>query len=376
MFMKSAMRAPFYFFAGEDGGAAGGGAAVGAGAVVASPAGALGSAPSSEPVHGTAGDPGPMTKPADGQDPAAGGAPVKPAAVAPKTADPAPAARSAADGGGPGGEPAKATDPLPWEKQAEALAKGDKKLTERLVRLGGIEGIINSWRSMEVERDSGRWAKQLPTHYTAEELAEFKAANKIPDKPEGYDDNLGNGFVWGESDKHVLDHFKTYALENNMTPAEVKKALGWYPLYQEAIINELNEADLNNAALAKNDFRATWGAAEARNLTFLRNQFESEKGAWATIANARAPDGRRLGDNPQIMKLFLEKFKNGDPEAYDLPSNGTTPSQNVEQEMADIKKLMGNKQSAYWKGPDAPAMQERYRNLIERKQRIDATASM
>lgn len=382
MFMKSALRAPFYFFAGEDGGGAGAGGGTGG-----APAGALGVV-SSEPVHGTAGDPGPDPKPATPEPkptpaakPAAGDPAPKPAPK-PAAGDPAPkpagdpAARTAADGGGGEPEPPKATDPLPWEDQAKALAKGDKKLEARLIRQGGVEGIINAWRAMEVERDSGKWAKKLPTHPTAEELVEYQKANAIPEKPEGYDDNIGNGFVWGEADKDALDHFKSFAHERNMTPAEVKRSLEWYPLYQEHIVNQLNESDVNNAALAKNDFRATWGAKEPANLTFIRNQFESTKGLFGTIANARGPDGRRIGDNPEAMKFFFEKFKDADPSAYDLPGNGSSPGQSDDARLGELRKMMRDPNSAYKKGPQSMALQQEFRDLIERQQRREARAAL
>lgn len=373
MFMKSAMRAPFYFFAGEEGGAGGSGA----------PAGAIGSGATSEPVHGTAPDPGPDPKPAAPEaKPAAKetpkGDPAPKADLAPKpAAKAAPEPKTAADGGG--GDPNAEVKPVATEfppDWREKMAGDDKGLLKRLERMKEPSDLLKAWRAMEVERDSGRWAKKLPTHPTAEELVEYQKANGIPDKPEGYDDNLGNGFVWGEADKDALDHFKQFAHERNMTPAEVKRSLEWYPLYQEHIVNQLNENDLEHAGQAKIDFRSTWGAKEPANLNFLKNQFQEMKEGWKTIAMARGPDGRLLGNNPDIMKFFLEKFKNADPAAYDLPGNGSAPSQSLAEEKAAIKPLMANKKSEYWVGPKAPAMQARYREIIEHEERAKLRASL
>lgn len=363
MFINSVIRAPFY--AADDGGAA---AALGGGptttVVVEAPPGAPGAA---VPPAGTLGVPPPADDKSTPSDP-----PKPEAKPDPK---PAPGARTAAEGGGGDPEPLKTVE-RPWNEVAAEIAGEDKKLYDRLIRMkGGASDVVKAWRAMEVERDSGKWAKKLPTHYTAEELAEFKKANGIPDKPDGYDINLGNGIVWGDNDKPHIDDFTRYALENNMTQEEVKRGLGWWSAYQERLVQIAEEADVNNAALSKIELRAKWGANEPRNLTFLRNQFEGvSKDAWGNLVNARGPDGRRLGDNPEMMVTIFDKLKASDPEAYELPGNGQDVGKSLDEEMAEFRPLMADKGSKYWRGPEAIALQTRYKTLIERREARKAIA--
>lgn len=371
MFPKS-FRAPFYFYAGEDGGAAGGSPVVttvvtpapaGTPGAAAAPAGALGTPPIETPPAAVVD----TTKKAPEGDPKPA---AKPGEAAPKD-PPKEGAKSAADGGG---TPTPETKIADWPEDWRAkLAGDDKKLLSRLERMKDPKDVLNAWRAIEVDMSSGKLAKKLPTHYTAEELADFKKSNGIPDKPEGYDTNIGGGIVWGESDKQHIENFTNYALEHNMTPEEVKRGLGWWAQYQEALVGQQDQVDANNSSLAQNELRALWGGNVNRNLNFVKNMFEGEKGAWSEFVNARGPDGKRLGDNPTIMKFMFQKFQEGDPQAVDLPGNGSAPADPA-KEKADMMPLVSDKSSAYWKGPQSAAMQARYRDLIEGELRAKARA--
>lgn len=368
MFLKSAFRAPFYFFAGEEGGAAGGTPVVTA-VVTPAPAGTPGAAPSPAGALGTPPietPPAPVveTPPKKEGEPA-----VKPAGK--ETPPKEPTAKPAAEGGG---TPTPETKIADWPEDWRAkLAGDDKKLLSRLERMKDPKDVLNAWRAIEVDMSSGKLAKKLPTHYTAEELADFKKSNGIPDKAEGYDTNIGGGIVWGETDKAHIDNFTQYALDHNMTPEEVKRGLGWWAQYQESLVGQQDEVDSNNANLAQNELRAMWGGNVNRNLTFVKNMFEGEKGTWSDFVNARGPDGKRLGDNPTIMKFMFQKFQEADPQAVDLPGNGAAPADPA-KEKADMMPLIRDKSSAYWKGPQSGAMQARYRELIEMDLRSKARA--
>lgn len=379
MFIKAAMRAPFYFFAGEDGAGAGGGAPSGATTVVTevipAPAGAPGSVAPPAAALGTP----PATPPvlAAGKEP--------PAAAAPPPADKKdpPSAKpplTAAEGA-----PPKESDPKPpadWPDDWRAkLAGDDKKLIDRLSRMKSPTDLLNAYRELEGQLSSGKFAKKLPTHYTAEELADYKKANGIPDKASDYDDNLGNGIVWGETDKPHIDDFKAFALEHNMTPDQVKQGLGWWAQYQEKLVQDLDASDQNNSALARTELRALWGGKHDGNLAFLRNQFEGQKGMWATLMTARGPDGRLLGDNPDAVKFLHQKFAEADPQAADAAMSGTGSAPGAtdpeDEYNKTIRPLMGDKNSKYWKGPERDAIQARARDLIgliERKRERAAAA--
>ncbi len=285
-------------------------------------------------------------------------------AAPPSAADPdTPAAK---------GEPSPTTWPEDWRK---LVAGDDKKKAERLSRFTDPGKILDSFLALEKDLSSGKYRKALPSHYSSEELAEWRKANNVPEKPEDYDTNLGNGIVWGEADKPHIDNFLKWAHEHNATPDEVKRNLGWWAQYQDHLVDQQNEADAANASAAFQKMRELWGGETTKNQNFLKTVFDRYDGAYATIMNARGPDGRRLGDNPEVLNSLLAEFVKGDPYARDLPGNGQGASQTVEAEYATLQGMMRDRESGYWKGPDAAAKQARFRELVGIKERLAAAGA-
>lgn len=332
----------------------------------------IGTTPAGKAVHGIA----TLTPEPPADDKGATSAPkppTAPPAATPPAAPPAP--KTAADGGTPPPDD-KGDAPPPaatWPENWRALYNptGDRRLAERLSRMASPNDIFNSWRSLEQQLSSGQYKKNLPTHYTEAELAEYRRSNGIPDKPEDYDDNLGNGIVWGENDKPHIENFKQYAFDNNMTPNEVKNALGWWAQYQNQLVSDMQDTDQTNLQAALSELRSMWSGKVQGNLNFVRGKFDAEAGLWDTVMNARGADGKLLGDNPKFLKFMHDQLATGDPYGAALPGNGQ-PGKSVDDEIAEIRPLMADKRSKYWRGPEAAGMQDRYRQLIEIKQRASA----
>lgn len=359
MFIKTAFRAPFYFFAGEEpaaGGEGGGSEPVNAGVAGANAARGAGppvdtGAAKVEPVQTAVADPKvtpPVTPPVE----------KKPAAPEQKTA---------IEGAGvkPGEEPVVATQTWP-DDWATRAAKGDKKLADRLIKMGSPEAVVDAYRNLEQKMSSGAYAKKLPTNYTAEEVTEFRKANGIPEKAEEYDDNIGGGIVWGDADKPHIDNVKQYALEHNWTPDQLKSGLGWWAQYQNELSDQLIASDNNTATLARDEYRRMWGPKLDANFTFVKNQFEAlGSDEWKAFVNGRDANGVRFGDNPKVMNAMYQAFYKADPRAAELPANGTPPAQAESVERTKLETMMRADPYSYWKGPDAAKNQERYRQIIQ-----------
>jgi hypothetical protein len=343
--------------------------------------------PDNTPAAGGGGDPGMGVGGGTGAGTGAGGTlatpPVEPVVASTPPAEPkvegdkgaappkAPPA-SAADPSAPKGDPSPTTWPEDWRK---LVAGEDKKKAERLARFTDPGKILDSFLALEKDLSSGKYRKALPSHYSSEELAEWRKANGVPEKPEDYDVNLGNGIVWGETDKPHIDDFLKWAHEHNATPDEVKRNLGWWAQYQDRLVDQQNESDATNAQAASQKLRELWGGETTKNQNFLKTVFDRYDGAYATIMTARGPDGRRIGDNPDILNALVAEFVKGDPYARDLPGNGQAAAQTVEAEYATLQGLMRDRESKYWKGNDAQGLQARFRELVGLKERIAAAGA-
>ena len=335
----------------------------------------LGGAPDG-PVHGDLSPP-PVVESAKPAPPVEGAKPTPPVVDGAKPTPPAaegakPAPKTAADGGGaPEGDraPAPQTWPEEWRK---LLAGDDKKKIEKVARYTDPTKILDAYLTLERDLSSGAYVKKLPTHYSSEELAEWRKANGFPEKPEDYDTNLGNGIVWGENDKPHIGNFLEYAHANNMTPEQVKQGLGWWHQYQSTLVDQQAAIDNQNAAEARDQIRTVWGGTAQANLNFIKTVLDREPGMHNALMNARLPDGTRIGDNPKALNTLLVEFVKGDPYGADLPGNGSDAGKTVAAELAELRGLMADKGSRYWKGPEANTLQERFRSLKGMEDRIKA----
>ena len=273
-----------------------------------------GAAPPAEPAK-----PAPPAKPA--QPPRAAPAP----APAPSLADAAPPAAT---------ETPPIAAPANWPDDWRArLAGDDKAAIDRLARFQSPEDIFKSFRNLEKQLSSGQYAKKLPTHYTEQELADYRKANAIPDKPEDYDIEIGQGVVWGDSDKEIIKDFTSFAHENHMPPEFVKRGLEWYARQEEALESRLAQNDTLNYQAGADQLRAEWGNETRANLNFAKNKLAAFPGAWDFIMGSRDDTGRRNGDNPVVLKAIYDLAFNSDPQGREMPSAGTNAGQTIEQEL-------------------------------------------
>jgi hypothetical protein len=88
------------------------------------------------------------------------------------------------------------------------------------------------------------------------------------------------------------------------------------------------------------------------------------------LMGARLADGTPLGSNPKIQRWLANLAREVNPVATIIPGSGTNSAQALESELANIQKLMGDKTSEYWKGPNAEKMQARYRDLLNVQEKM------
>ena len=312
-------------------------------------------------------------------------APVTPPAAPPAAAAPPPAVtppvaatppiKTAADDPPPKGDeepkPVAATWPENWR---ELMAGDDKKELARLQRMNSPLDVKNSWRAMEARLSSGELKRALPNNATPEEVKAYRESNGIPDKPEGYDVNLGNGFVWGEADKPLLDDFTKHAHESNIPNDVVKSVLGWFTQQQQQEADKVQVRDQNESVLGSEALRAEWGAQFKGNLAAARNMFEGQSVAtpdgkdraplWDVLMSARAQDGRLLGNIPDLVKWAAGVSREMNPFATIVPdSPGGSPIKTAEARFAELNTMMRDKSSAYYRGPLRDTLQAEWRDL-------------
>ncbi len=272
-----------------------------------------------------------------------------------------------------GGEPAgdqpvdegSATD---WRT---TLAGEDKELLGFLGRYHSQDAALKAWKKTHDEMRSGKFLKPLPENPTDEEVKAYRAQWGIPEDPKGYMDSLPEGLVVGDDDSPFVGTFLD-AMHKVNAPASLTSAAveAYY-----SIVQEQEAAEAEAVQQAKNEaieeLRQEWGPEYRRNLTIMNNHLatlpEAVKDAFTY---GKGPDGKPLGYNPEVLRWLTSMAMEANPVATVVPGAGSNQASAIADELSSIQKMMGDRNSDYWKGPKAAHLQERYLQLVEAQQKL------
>lgn len=284
------------------------------------------------------------------------------------------AAQGAAAGAGAanGTAPAFAW-PDGWRDQmAESIKPGDKGFRQRLERFSAPTDVGKSWLSYEQRVSSGEYKRDLPANATPEQMAEWRKERGVPESWEKYEaPKLANGVVLSEADKPVVDLFTKFAHTKNMTTAQRDEVLGWYYDTQDVLKSERDDADASFKTTAEDALRADWGQDFRPNLNavgnFITGYFPDDLGA--ILLAGRTYDGKKIGDDPRIMKVLARVARELDPAATLVNPAGGTPGASVDSRLEEIRKIARENPDGY--DADHKLQKERL-ELTEIKQRQQA----
>lgn len=261
--------------------------------------------------------------------------------------------------------PAKGYWPDDW---AQRISKGDDKRLQRISRYASPEALGDALIAAQNRISAGELKPALPANAKPEELAVWRKDNGIPEKPEGYDLNLGDGLVIGEKDKPIIDGFLKTAHDSNMRPDEVKATLRWYytEVERQAQARELQDnTDRQHALDALN---SEWGATFRRNVNMVQGLLDRfPEAVRDAIKSARLGDGRGLFNDPDVMRGFAALALELNPAGTVVPSGMADPAKSVDEKIAAIEKTMRENRGAYNKDEK---MQADYRLLLDTREKL------
>lgn len=290
-------------------------------------------------------------------------------APAPLLADPAPVEGEQPAPVGeapPPAEPATEGDwPADWRQK---YAGDDPKILKRLERYGSPKAALDALFAAQAKVSEK--GTRLREGATPDEVAQWRTENGIPDAPDKYELNLPNGLVIGEADREGVTDFLKQAHEANMLPSQVNQAVAWYLDKQEQAVAAQAARDEETRMVAEDELRAEYGPEYRRNVVIANQLLDSApEGVKDRLLAARGPDGVALGNDPSLIRWLVGLSRELNPIATVVPGSGTNAVQAVENELADLRKMMGDHKSEYWKGPKAANLQARYRELTTAMQK-------
>ena len=270
--------------------------------------------------------------------------------------------------------PSPTTFPERWR---EIAADGDEKALKRLQRFTSPVTFFKSWKSAQDKISSGEHVRSRPQGDAADPaiqqaLAEWRAEAGVPDKPEGYLENLPKGLVIGEQDKAIAESFIKDMHGQDAPPALVHKALEWFYGQQERMLTERAEADKQRRAVNEDALRGEWGNEYRANLNTIHGLLDTHGTAElkSKLFAARTSDGSAFGDDPEVLRFLANIAREINPAGTIIPTGGKPLPQAINDEIAGLEKRMATPRTSGWY-QDEPA-QQRYRELVEMRERLKA----
>ena len=282
-------------------------------------------------------------------------APADPKPVDPPPADPAPVDPPPAD-------PAEAKGD--WPEDWRSKYSTDPKIIKRLERYASPKAALDALFAAQTRISSGELKSALKPDATPEEKGRWREENGIPATPAEYDTTLPNGMVLGDADKVLVDEFLTKAHDSNMHPSQVKETLSWFFDRQEQARVAQDARDLEAEMAGVDELRAEFGPDYRRNVAMAKELLAGAPGGVADrLLGGRMADGTPIGSDPNVIRWLVGLQRELNPVGTVVPGAGTNAVQAVETEISNMRKLMADHKSEYWKGPSAAKMQARYREL-------------
>jgi len=268
-----------------------------------------------------------------------------------------------------------------WRQDYVGAAKAtvkdldEKKVLGRLERYASPHAVVDALLQVQDRISRGEMRSVLPKDAKPEELTKWRTENGIPEKPEGYQVQVEDGMVIGEQDKPILEAIKQSAHAMNMHPTQFN---GMVDLYYDIVGQQTEqrlELDTKARDATEDYFRKEWGGDYRKNKAMIEAFLDmGPAGTKEAVFSARLADGTPLASHPGILQFLSDRSREVIDAATIVPSDSAQLAKSVQDEMSAIQALMGDKNSKYWKGPEAEKLQTRFRELAAAQEKITARA--
>lgn len=282
------------------------------------------------------------------------------------------------EGSSGGGGAAEGGWPENWRQQiAAARAPGDEKgqqrIIKRLERMKSPDVLYGSFSELENTFHSGNSIRVPDENSSDEDKQAFRTALGVPEKPEGYIDNLKlkNDMVLGDDDLPVAQNFAERMHGVGAQPQVVNEVVQWYMDQQEEAAAKLDELDDKYKDSSESELKEEWGPRFKRNVNSIGSLFQkfapggadsnNPESVFSELLGGRTASGKLIGDHPGVLRMLVNINHAVNP----LPTvmEGTGASlKDAETRIKEIQSLMRTNRAAYNKDT---AMQQELMELLE-----------
>lgn len=177
--------------------------------------------------------------------------------------------------------------------------------------------------------------------------------------------------VFNEQDQPILTSFLNHAARVGWEQEDINNAIAWYldafsdtgpspddvreALQAERDIEQLDNQDREHARGALSE---TWGEEFDANRTLINSFLDKLPESQRLFYESAGSDGRLRLNDPEILSRLAQESRTQTPPSL------TEAAKQYGSERTALEQMMANRNSPYWRGPDAVALQARYRDLL------------
>ena len=250
----------------------------------------------------------------------------------------------------------------------QAIAGDNADELKQLERYSTPQDVWKKARALEVRLSSGELRSNLPKDATPEQTATWRKENGVPEAPEKYELKLKDGLVIGAEDKPIVDSFLKRLHGKHVTNEQASELVNAYYdiLEAEAAKGETEKATTKQRV--SDALTTKWGGDYRGNMNRI-----------AALVDANVPVTSKLKgmiqatlDTNQEFAELMETFaRQINPVTTLIPGAGANIANALADEIKQIEDGMRKDRGAYNKDE---ALQARYRDLLEERERIKKAA--
>lgn len=260
---------------------------------------------------------------------------------------------------------------------AVASSTDSEKEIKRLERFEGPEQIYKSFREMERKMSAGELRTSLPKGASPDETARWRQENGIPAKPEDYKVTMPQGKEAPKEDDAFLSAFRKSALDSNYTQAQFDHAVSTWYSEVDRQLQAITEHEREAEQKTEDALRQEWGADYRPNKAMAEALLaRAPAGFRDRFMNGHLADYTPIRASPDAWKWLVQMEREINPASTVVPGAGGDLGKTIDTELTEIKALMANNNSEYWKGPKADGYQKRYRDLLAAQANMNRKAGV
>ncbi|WP_420961061.1 hypothetical protein [Brucella sp. IR073] len=245
----------------------------------------------------------------------------------------------------------------------ELWADGDEDLLKEIKRYNSPKGVFKALKEAKATIRSGKLKRDMPDPSDEKAMAEWRKEHGVPEDPTGYKLPETVTKRLTDADKPLLASFTEFAHQKGASQAVIDVASEWYVTMSEQAAEKQIAEDTEAREAAEDALRKELAPGEYKSTVTLAKRFvESVPGVGAAWAEARLPDGRLLGSDPEFVLWAAEMGRDrfGDS-VFATPDAESRHN----SRKAEIESILKSDPDRYWR----EGLSKEYGEILEREQK-------